>query len=829
MSMGSGEDMGKQNAEAIMSFFMKSFVGGDNLPRDIACERAFIVKEKACLAIRAHLASGELAPFMKSGQRSENRWIFTLKKPIIIESVRGDDKYEFLFKDIELQLGNSPIDIETLRTSFYEKEGWEEIKALYKGIWDDCAKDLPCFNLRVDLETVEYTVNGKGKEEGVPLCIDLRGSTTIFPRSGNRIDVIEITKRAQEELKDRSLFELCRDISPYNTPEKVCRFFGVNWAPYEESKTAFNSMRIDVFQGGSDEKSSENLDSVRIFKSYPGMKVFNFRNASGDVVQKVGQIKSKTTNVKALVPVTTWMRYHRTSNSFFCIPLPKGQMLYNLDLLMENAKSESKKAVILTDSLEIVEANQRLGDHRFIWTSWICDETVEQPFAQVDWAPLKDAGPLYYLISDHSDMTLADAYIKAYNLADYLEDNQEIELKFIQAPVKFSKEDVSLGVESKHVRVIEVFEEFEKMYEDAVKALSSPMPPWYAKATAADSPQAAALPSILERLSKKKEAISYLLRPFITKGEISLLYAWTGMGKSALAYTFSAAVIAGEDPFQEYRESGVAIGDMKWWNAIKVKEGEFRKVLYLDFELGQERIDYHIKNYMLPYLPSGKAESEECLNNFDFRDLSKNIPDYSQPENHGKILKMVEESRKKGNGRLPDMIVMDTYSKAVGGYEDMDTWTRMKPLFDELCSMGMAVLIVHQATKDGKSRGFADKDDNFTGVLHMSRPGNASGTLDVPLQLEAKKLSASCVNIDYDMFEVRFISGEKGNGGKWTVHKPSISSDEEFGVIVSRYKMAGYKRDAIATMMKMGHDTCHRRMQAWRAKYGSKYKSMKLE
>ena len=825
--------MASENANQVgtelADFIRSKFIPGDNVSREIGSEKTIIMKEKASLLIQTHLSSGRLAPFMKSGRRFKDRWIFELKNPIVVPVVREEESYDFFLKDVELQFGDSPIDIETLKSRLYEKEAWEKIKDFYNAIWAECAKYLPCFSLRLDIESIEYTINGKGKEGKLPFSLALWDSIYVFPKSGNRINIIEVIKRANEQLKAKSLFELCRDISPYNTPEKVCRFFGVTWIPYEKWKSSFSSARVDVFHG-FDGDAAEDSKLALIFNGHQVTDKFPFRNAYGEVIQKVVRVQAGGGKAKVLIPLTSWMRDNYTRDSLFCIPHPKMQVIYNLDLLAENAKSENKKAVILTDSLEIAEANQRLSDQRFIWTSWICDEAAEQPFAQVDWGPLKDAGSLYYLISNHSDMTLADAYIKAYNLADYLEDNHDIELKFIQAPARFSKENVSLGVESEHVRAIDEFDEFERMYDDAVKALSSPIPPWYAKiAGAASAPQPVMAPSILERLSKRKDAVPYLLRPFITKGQISLLYAGTGLGKSALAYTLSASVVAGENPFQEYRESGVAIGDMKWWNGIKIDDGGLRKVLYLDFELGEARSDEHIKDYFLPYLPEDKAQREACLENFDVRHITQQIPDYSQKENHGAILKLVEESKKKGNGLLPAMIVFDTYTKAVGGTEDMDTWTRMKDLLDTLCSMGIAVLIVHQATKDGKSRGFADKDDNFTGILKMSRPNNASGTLDVPLQLKATKLSASCVKIDYGMFEVRFINGEKGEGGKWTVHKPAISSDEEFGIIVSSYKRASYKRDAIATMMGMGHDTCNRRMQAWRPKFGGKYKSMKLD
>jgi len=806
--MDNSEKTTALSPQAIADFFKRSFVSCDNLPRNIALENQIIDKDKASFLILTYLKSGRFAPFMKAGikkqegsfasfmktgiKKQEGRWIFSLKNPIVQEVTRNGAKYQFLFKDFEIQTGENPVSADVIWPSGNMKEA----KSLYNEIWYGLNFNLP-YNLCV---SAYIDCNRNSSKEN---SCSFSNGRSIEVSEGAQVDLVELFMKANDIFRSHSLFDICKDISPYNTPEKVCRYFGVDWHPYGEGKESYNGTRLDSFHIDS----SIILDGIKgdpKFADSELVEAFKFDNAYGEAVQDVILAKRKDNDgeQKLLYPLTCWMQDYQAANAFNCVPLPKVQILYNLDKLVGAKAMGAPKTIVLTDSVQIAAANEKRAGLDVIFTSWICDETAADPFKQVEWSPLKNIGPIYYLLTNHSGMSMADAYIKAYNLADFLQDNYDINLRFIQAPVKFSRKGEPQGLESENFELIEVFDEFEKMYKKACEALTASVPPWYSKAIAS-APQTVVSESVLDRLSKKHEALPYLLRPFITRGEVSLLHATTGLGKSALAYSLSASVISGEMPFQEHLESGVAVGERKWWTVPPLKDG-FRKVLYLDFELGQQMIGTYTKDYFLPYLPDDKEAREACLANFDVRDLRTDTTDYSQEENQSKILKMIEDSAKKGSGRKVDMVVFDTYTRMVGGNEDIETWARINPLMGKLREMEVAVLIVHHSNKDGKSRGFMNKEDAFAAIAGMRREGDKPGTLEMPIEFKATKLRAACVRRDYDSFEIRFI------GEKWTVHKAETPAKAEFSEIVESYKSANYGRDAIAWMMGMGHDKCNR-------------------
>ena len=81
-------------------------------------------------------------------------------------------------------------------------------------------------------------------------------------------------------------------------------------------------------------------------------------------------------------------------NQYNCVPLPEDkQPLYNLDLLL---KPETE-TVILIDSVELADSNQRNAFDGIVFTSFICSP---EHYEQVDWTPLKNK-TIYYLITNY--------------------------------------------------------------------------------------------------------------------------------------------------------------------------------------------------------------------------------------------------------------------------------------------------------------------------------------------------------------------------------------------------------------------------------------------
>ena len=330
---------------------------------------------------------------------------------------------------------------------------------------------------------------------------------------------------------------------------------------------------------------------------------------------------------------------------------------------------------------------------------------------------------------------------------------------------------------------METFEKFEETHKKAVNHLNS-------NNVEADG----ALTT-----GGQHDAIPYLLRPVLSKGDVCLLHASHGLGKTAFVYSLCASVVAGNRLFQE-----------KWWTVPR-REGEVHKVLYLDFESSRDQLDSRRKTFVTPFLPPDPEARKLCQGNFIVKDLVGDITNYPLQANHRKIMDMLEDAKEQGNpGQPVDLVVFDTCARLVGNEESID-WERLRPLMDKIRATGVAALIVHHANGDGSREGFMD---NFAAIVKLGRSGDASAPLDEPMKVEIQKLRNGNVSIDHEPFQIKFVDN------KWTVHEPKRQDAlEEFGLIVRNYQQDDYPSDAIAQMMGMSKATFSSKMKECKEKY----------
>ena len=163
-------------------------------------------------------------------------------------------------------------------------------------------------------------------------------------------------------------------------------------------------------------------------------QVFPFKDEYGESRMQLIKLYMPKAQTKCLVPVTTWMRENYPYNQYFCVPLPEDkQPLYNLDLLL---KPETE-TVVLTDSVELADSNQRNAFDGIVFTSFICSP---EHYEQVEWTPLRNK-TIYYLITNHSGISLESAALKVRRLKEYLtKEEPEIKLFFVTFPVDYKPE-----------------------------------------------------------------------------------------------------------------------------------------------------------------------------------------------------------------------------------------------------------------------------------------------------------------------------------------------------------------------------------------------------
>jgi hypothetical protein len=242
--------------------------------------------------------------------------------------------------------------------------------------------------------------------------------------------------------------------------------------------------------------------------------------------------------------------------------------------------------------------------------------------------------------------------------------------------------------------------------------------------------------------------LDYILHPIVAKGQISLLYAESGLGKSCFTYGMSAAIVT---------RSKFISG--RFWNTSKYPQKDY-KVLYLDYEMNKASRDDCEAGFVSPYF---KGDSN-LRSNLTIEPLKgKSEYNITTEEGQRNVMKLLNEAREKGSHKdTVDLLVIDSYTKAIGGTENNSTWSKAGMFLTQLNNQGIAVLIIHHATQDGKSRGFDNKIDDLCAKLKLHR--KEKGTLKLPFTIEIEKFRFNKVQLLYKTFEAKW------NGSEFVVH-----------------------------------------------------------
>ncbi len=775
--------MSDQNEKAVASpeeiteFLKKEFVFTDNIPEDMNRRRAIVMEARASILIDSYCTAGRFPTFMKAGRHDESAWIYTLPQSVEYPFANWGENFVITLDEFKIIESNT----------FSQQDRWQFILRNFAVL---------------------------KKSNGDTLGIDDNTKSLILSK----------LKESEQFLVSAfgSKFKICKH-SPYNTPEKVCRFFGNAPFPFATLKLNNSVLRPDIFHDQekaatesvprwernkrecSEEDSIQLILSQIISKSQetsivpsiygkPCKKwlrmVYEFKNEYDEVVMKVAKLYDAELQTKSLIPMTMWMRNNSTTDQLFCVPLPEDkQPLYNLDQL----KADQESPVILTDSIELADANELDG---VIFTSFICD--LGQ-YNQVDWSPLLNR-TIYYLVTNHSGSSLESAYLKANELSEYLEEKEEINLKFIQLSVDYPEkkhfalvddilkhyQDSEPVPEPESVEIFEDYESFEAQYKAIIKLSESrPRKPWEKHSQNGEEQR------VVEKENNRRKPVNYVLRPFLIKGEASMLYASKSTGKSALGISMAAAVVSGKPLLSE-----------KWWVVPENPDYPMNKVLYLDFENGEDEIKNRKVDFAYPYWSQDEVK---CANNLIVEDMTKDTVekvDYSDPDNWQKIIKLIEAAKDKGTpGQPVDLLVIDTLSKFTG--KPYTAGTSLSGFINRVRGMNIAILFLHHEGSNGAVRAWKCALDDFYFTLRMYRKDdNENHTLEDPLWLAYKPSRSGVEKIA--PFEVKFNK-------KWSAHygesdpeksKPEEQRrKEELKRISDFYKKRGFLHQDIFPML----------------------------
>lgn len=422
--------------DELKEFFINSFIPIDNIPENTIRRDSICMEARASLLIEANCTSEYFPAFMKSGVPSSNCWIYKFPKPWSCEGSHqsnGNYKLSWAFKEFE-------IGTPSINWNWHSANTWR---------------------LKIDMKSNANlnTINESDSPFNYAQLIDWKNSDVrIRQNESFDADFEQVNLFFQEVYRSR--FQLCSQISPYKTPEQVCRFFGNRGEIFAELKS--DSMRPDYFLKNfnqpvpkrndqadwSDARveqemflgilpcSPQGASLLPLCHKYNGWfcQVFPFKDEYGESRMQLIKLYMPKAQTKCLVPVTTWMRENYPYNQYFCVPLPEDkQPLYNLDLLL---KPETE-TVVLTDSVELADSNQRNAFDGIVFTSFICSP---EHYEQVEWTPLRNK-TIYYLITNHSGISLESAALKVRRLKEYLtKEEPEIKLFFVTLPVDYKPE-----------------------------------------------------------------------------------------------------------------------------------------------------------------------------------------------------------------------------------------------------------------------------------------------------------------------------------------------------------------------------------------------------
>ena len=636
-----------------------------------------------------------------------------------------------------------------------------------------------------------------------------------------------------------SLYSICKELTPYKSVAQMCRFWGGTSDAF--GKVNPRNMYPDYIWGNKTLKKNqeqEHLTDAQLeqyaFKflipcqhAYQDdfaltnhyyenwyCHVFPFRNQYGETIMNVIKIYDQKTQCKILLPMTTWIRNNSMQSQIFCLPYPADKMpLYNLDKLL----APECETVILCDSIELADANQRkLGSDEIVFTSFICSPGR---YDQIDWSPLKNKN-LFLLVSNHSGLNMDFAAVKSQSLFDYLSDFSDISLNLLTLPVKYKRlgyfhsfEDILKRFEvnkpqinKERIKILSLKREIDDFFQKAQTEIAKDVLEWMDDADTYIPEQ----DRILAEQKNHKNMIDYIMLPILVRGEVSMLYAKAKVGKSSLAYSIAARVVA-----QGYTERPKPLIEGKNW---LVPYGDY-KVLYLDFE-NMGAIKQKQEAFQDKYFPSNAATATKCKENLIMKDCSGKK--YNFLDNPEELFTLLEQVRNEGTkDKDVDLLVIDTYTKFVAGVEDGKRLDKLSTLLDQLKAKQMAILFVHHANNQNGLRGNQSKTDFTNLTINMSDSNSEkTGNLDERsciIQLELTRMQIPSVY--RNEFKIKYNAETK----RWQIDigKDKIEDEdkieieknenEELQSVVSYFHEKGYNREDICKMLGIGKDNFSRK------------------
>lgn len=238
-----------------------------------------------------------------------------------------------------------------------------------------------------------------------------------------------------------------------------------------------------------------------------------------------------------------------------------------------------------------------------------------------------------------------------------------------------------------------------------------------------------------------------LIEPFLPSGELAMIAAERGVGKTQVSLALAVAAATGT-------------------SALRFHAPKPRRVLFIDGEMGGGLMKQRLAE-AVSRLPVNAAPPQSLIFLTPSMCTDGIMPDLATEEGRAAVDVLVEELE-------PDLIVIDNIStlfRSGASENDSDSWRAPQQWLVSLKSRGIAVLLVHHLGKNGNQRGTSVREDVLGCSIKLKRPQDcdaSQGCRFIWEYTKARALTGDAV----DSFEAALVDG------RWVVEVKRVATLE---------------------------------------------------
>lgn len=448
------------------------------------------------------------------------------------------------------------------------------------------------------------------------------------------------------------------------------------------------------------------------------------------------------------------LELRHSTNYIIPVAMPGKQPLLHLDRIA------GANVVVICATPENAVALQKANSNKsVVFTGFVCDPGQYQ---EVDWTPVNGKS-VWIEAANHNGMTLAEAYIEASGLYEYLRDVVKVEdYHFLQRAIAYPSMD---GVRNVDDLVNATRENPPRVIDGSIREYDeAEFPVMVEKAQAEIERKATAMNDVAfwnEELridaapvedSKPVGRVTdkMILRPFVIAGTTTLITGASNVGKSCFKTALFARIAGSPREFLEGR----------FWTRCTPTDGHQYKIVDLVFDSdGLEGIEDHRRDFA--------SDIGENAVNYIQKDLSGDITNYLKPENYTAFEKILDdfEAHKGVPGQRIDVLGLDTL--AALSQEAKDFY----PMNEFIKRLNhdrpyMAVLILHHLNTQDNALGGARVMTGIRANIKLSRTEEQKEAckgrnplLSDPFTVSIGKASNNRIFEDSESFTVRLEEG----------------------------------------------------------------------